>query len=60
MELKSSNIDLVEDNPWNVKSWDNFCFYVCPECNFMDQDHNAFCDHAIQIHEKVRVKSIRK
>ena len=54
-EKKKSN--LIEDNPWNVQTWDNFCLYVCPECHFMDQDHNAFCDHALKTHEKVKIFS---
>jgi len=41
--------------PWNVQTWDNFCLYVCPECHFMDQDHNAFCDHALKTHEKAKI-----
>ena len=49
--------NLIGDNPWNVQTWDNFCLYVCPECHFMDQDHNAFCDHALRTHEKVKIYS---
>jgi hypothetical protein len=49
--------NLIGDNPWNVRTWDNFCLYVCPECHFMDQDHNAFCDHALKTHEKVKIYS---
>ena len=52
---KKSN--LIGDNPWNVQTWDKFCLYVCPECHFMDQDHNAFCDHALKTHEKVKIYS---
>ena len=54
-EKKKSN--LIGDNSWNVQTWDNFCLYVCPECHFMDQDHNAFCDHALKTHEKVKIYS---
>jgi hypothetical protein len=49
--------NLIGDNPWNVQTWDKFCLYVCPECYFMDQDHNAFCDHALKTHEKVKIFS---
>ena len=49
--------NLIGDNPWNVQTWDKFCLYVCPECHFMDQDHNAFCDHALKTHEKVKIYS---
>ena len=37
-------------NPWNVKSFDDFLFYVCPECNYLTKEADSLVDHASELH----------
>jgi signal recognition particle subunit SEC65 len=46
--------NMEKDNIWNIKSWDEFCFYACPECNYMEQDHNTLCDHQPTVNESYK------
>ena len=40
----------MEDNPWNVKSFDEFLFYICPECNYFSKELEGLLDHAEDLH----------
>ena len=43
------------NNPWDVKNLNDFCFFICPECNHTEKDSIAFRNHALQSHKKARL-----
>ena len=45
----------VEDNPWNVTHLNEFCFFLCPECDFKEKNQILFRNHAIETHRKARL-----
>ena len=45
----------VEDNPWNVTNLNEFCFFLCPECDFKEKNQILFRNHAIETHRKARL-----
>ena len=42
--------DLMNFNPWNVASVDEFSFFNCPECDFHAKEKKNFQDHATRNH----------
>ena len=42
--------DLLNFNPWNVASVDEFSFFNCPECDFHAKEKKNFQDHATRNH----------
>ena len=40
----------MEDNPWNVENFDEFLFYICPECNYFSKELEVLVDHAEDLH----------
>ena len=40
------------DNPWSVKSIEEFHFYCCPECSERVQTRESFVRHALEQHPK--------
>ena len=40
------------DNPWSVKSIEEFHFYCCPECTERVQTRESFVRHALEQHPK--------
>ena len=40
----------MEDNPWNVENFDEFLFYICPECNYFTKELEVLVDHAEDLH----------
>ena len=51
----------MEDNPWNVEHFDEFLFYICPECNYFTKELEVLVDHAEDLHSdnysKVKLQS---
>ena len=43
---------LIESNPWNFESFEDFRFYCCPECDTKTKESEEFKDHALQYHAK--------
>jgi hypothetical protein len=43
---------LPTPDPWNVDSFDDFCFYCCPECDYRSKTKNDLVNHAIENHPK--------
>ena len=41
---------MMNSNPWQVESIDEFYFLKCPECMFFSQEENDFKGHAIENH----------
>jgi hypothetical protein len=41
---------MMDSNPWQVDSIDEFYFLKCPECMFFSQEENDFKGHAIENH----------
>ena len=44
--ISSSN----SSNPWCQKQLSDFIFYLCPECDFKDQNQQNFIEHASNFH----------
>ena len=40
----------MDDNPWKVTSFDDFLFYVCPECNYLTKEKDILEEHASEVH----------
>ena len=40
----------MEYNPWNVENFDEFLFYICPECNYFSKELEVLVDHAEDLH----------
>ena len=41
---------MMNSNPWNVASIDDFSFFNCPECDFHTKEKKNFQDHATRNH----------
>ena len=41
---------MMNSNPWNVASIDDFSFFNCPECDFHAKEKKNFQDHATKNH----------
>jgi hypothetical protein len=41
---------MMNSNPWNVESIDEFSYFNCPECNFHSKEKTYFQDHATRNH----------
>ena len=52
-DLVLANIIGIENNPWAVKTLDDFCFFLYPECDFKGKDRATFHNHAMNAHQKV-------
>ena len=40
----------IQENPWLVRSIDEFLYYCCPECDTKDQSKDLFIKHALDKH----------
>ena len=41
---------MMNSNPWNVESVDEFSYFNCPECTFHSKEKTSFEDHATRNH----------
>ena len=41
---------MMNSNPWNVESIDEFSYFNCPECTFHSKEKTYFQDHATRNH----------
>ena len=46
----NQNMKIVQKNPWNVESIQDFSCLKCPECAFFTKEENYFENHAIKKH----------
>merc|ERR1719323_483170 len=46
-------------NPWDVKSFDEFLFYMCPECQYFTKEEETLKEHANEVHSEnfTKIKS---
>ena len=49
MDIDNSTI-ILDTNPWQVDSIQDFLFLKCPECAFYDKEEDCFQKHAINCH----------
>ena len=40
-----------KENPWIVKSLQDFQTYICPKCDFENPVQSEFIEHALDFHE---------
>ena len=41
-------------NPWEVDNLQEFLFYHCPECDFINKEESEFYSHAVESHVQAR------
>ncbi len=55
MDINVESLQYKPNNPWAVKSVQDFCFYCCPECSFKSANITPFEEHAIGSHPQGKV-----
>ena len=43
-------IEIKQENPFDVETIDEFLFYCCPKCEMKHPTKDQFSDHAMKLH----------
>ena len=49
-----NNDNINSNNPWYLKSLENFLYLCCPQCDYKDRDRDHFLEHAWKNHPMSR------